>query len=69
MNKIKLLEQLGADASLQTGKARELMLAEADISEIAETGKLWCLMVPEKDDEEQDTDKNDTVTGVHLPIH
>lgn len=53
MSAIQLLEQLGANASLQSQK-RELA---ATISENFEpNAKLWCLMFPEKDEEEQNDD-------------
>ncbi|MEW9798096.1 hypothetical protein [Alteromonas sp. CYL-A6] len=63
MDKIKALEMLGAQAALQSGSAREMLLAEADIQDIAETGQLWCLMVPEKDDDEEQTPKKEDDAG------
>ena len=51
MSAIQLLEQLGANA-LNRGKAKEIF-AERVENDLPEHSKQWCLMVPEKDDEEE----------------
>ena len=69
MNKVKLLEMLGSEASLQSGSARDMLLSGADISEIAESGKLWCLMLPEEDEQEKEPEKDEStpsgITSAH----
>lgn len=56
MNKIAMLEQLGADASLQTASARELFLQDTHLRDLEEEGKMWCLMLPEDDEDDEDGD-------------
>ncbi|GGW74770.1 hypothetical protein [Alteromonas halophila] len=69
MTKVKLLEMLGADASLQSGSARDMLLADADINHIADTGKLWCLMLPEDDEQEQESEKDDATSVGSTSAH
>ncbi len=69
MKKIELLEMLGSDAALQDGKAREQILADADLKDLTETGKLWCLMLPEQDEQEGDSDTEDSTNTSVANIH
>lgn len=58
MSAIKLLEQLGANASLQNVEAAKSMMAGSSLNEIEHTQeKMWCLLVPAEDDEKEDEEK------------
>lgn len=63
MNKIAMLEQLGADASLQTASARELFLQDTNLRDLEEAGKMWCLMLPEDDEDGDDDDDGEDKPG------
>ncbi|MBD3585141.1 hypothetical protein HHX48_05280 [Salinimonas sp. HHU 13199] len=51
MSAIQLLAQLGADAQKRS-EAKTIFSEKID-NELPENRKQWCLMVPEKDDEEE----------------
>lgn len=59
MSAIKLLEQLGANASLQNAEAAKAMMAGSSLNETNNTNdKMWCLLVPAEDDEKQEDDND-----------
>lgn len=66
MSAIQLLAQLGADA--QKRSEAKTIFAEKIDNEFPENSKQWCLMVPEKDDEEE-TDKQAPSDSDKIMMH
>ena len=63
MSAIQLLEQLGANASLQTEEAKRALLALIENNKIHDQNeKMWCMMFPEDEqgeDDDKDKDENE----------
>ncbi|GEA08742.1 hypothetical protein KUL42_35030 [Alteromonas sp. KUL42] len=60
MSAVQLLEQLGANASLQEDK----QLANSILDQIGEQNeKMWCFMVPAEEDDEDNTEEEDKTEG------
>ena len=74
MSAIQLLEQLGANASLQTEEAKRALLALIEKNEIhgQKNEKMWCMMFPEDeqgedDDKDKDKDKDENEKNGNKP--
>ena len=66
MSAIQLLEQLGANASLQTEEAKRALLALIEKNEIhgQKNEKMWCMMFPE-DEQGEDDDNDKDINDLH----
>ncbi|MCW8107814.1 hypothetical protein OPS25_04785 [Alteromonas ponticola] len=62
MSVIELLEKMGADASANTGAARDQFWSMSEMTEEQlKYNKLWCLVVPEKEDDDEDGEEDNKI--------
>jgi len=65
MSAVQLLEQLGADASKRSS-ASDIFANQFQIGDaITEKSKIWCVLMPEKDDEQESEDQKDKEEIIH----